>query len=388
MKSLSSLLLVLATLPASATIINLSGLRNTGVDAGGTPLGTGAPDPHYSWFSNPGGVGPTPVVLDHTAFPVGPWLDIAAGPNSRWISPNTNGNGPGGSYVYRTTFTVPAGVDPTQVYVRARWAGDDPGASIALNGVTQVTGGPGFNAWGNFELQRGFVTGLNIIDITVPDAGGCCAGLRIDYTDVRSGAVNEVAIPGLWSSGTGATDGTPGSEDSLAPGVSLVAPGVVTGSTFITTSAGGFPVGSWLGDNNSSAWIAPSTDTNGPEGDYYYQVSFDMTGLDPSSAHIFGRWSVDNFGNEILLNGVPTGNTNPAGAFNSWVDFSISTAEGDGFLPGVNTLTFVVNNAPASNNPAGVRWEVLSATAGRIPEPSGLGLIGLLGLALRRRRSK
>lgn len=380
---LSAVLLTPA--PLLATVVNVAGLYNTGVDAGGTPLGTGASDPNYSFLGSPP-TGTNPVVIDHGAFPVGPWLDIAAGPNSRWISPTSNANGAAGNYTYRTTFTVPAGVDPAQVYIRARWAGDDPGASVALNGTTQVTGGPGFNAWGDFILQRGFVAGVNTLDFTVPDAGGCCTGLRVEYVNAQSGAANELTIPGLWNSGTGSSEGLPGVEDAAAPGVTLS--GVVSGSAFIATSAGGFPIGPWLGDSSHSAWIVPSLDTNGPEGDYIYTMSFDMTGLDPATASIVGRWSLDNFGNDILLNGVSTGNTNLTGAFTSWTDFSISAAEGDAFLPGINTLSFLVNNAPSSNNPAGVRWEFLSTTAAAIPEPSGLIAAALgFGLIVRRRRT-
>jgi hypothetical protein len=155
----------------------------------------------------------------------------------------------------------------------------------------------------------------------------------------------------------------------------------------VARSSGGFPIGPWIGDSRDSAWITPATDTTGPDGDYLYDLVFDMTGLDISTASIFGQWAVDNFGIEILLNGVPTGNSNNNG-FAGYTDFSISAEEGDVFLPGRNTLQFVVNNG-APPGPTGLRVEFLTATAAAVPEPSVsfLGLTGL-GLLLRRRRSR
>ena len=45
----------------------------------------------------------------------------------------------------------------------------------------------------------------------------------------------------------------------------------------------------------------------------------DLTGLDPLTAVIQGSWSTDNSGNDILVNGVSTGNTSPSfGGFTSF----------------------------------------------------------------------
>jgi hypothetical protein len=158
----------------------------------------------------------------------------------------------------------------------------------------------------------------------------------------------------------------------------------------VATSAGGFPIGPWLGDSADSAWITYGADTNGPPINYEFSIPFSLTDLDVDSVTITGRWSSDNTGLDILINGVSTGQTNDV-QFGDWSPFSISSGEGHVFNQDDNTLTFIVENAPPNDNPIGFRAEFTEATANPksvIPEPSAasLSLLGLLTL-LRRRRS-
>src|SRR5262249_36639317 len=53
----------------------------------------------------------------------------------------------------------------------------------------------------------------------------------------------------------------------------------------VATSANGFPIGPWLGDDALSAWIGPATDgsLNGPAGNFDYQLTFSLSGFIPSS---------------------------------------------------------------------------------------------------------
>jgi hypothetical protein len=100
------------------------------------------------------------------------------------------------------------------------------------------------------------------------------------------------------------------------------------GSSGTPLSAGGFPIGPYLGDDAVSAWIGPNNDSqiDGPGGQYEYQTTFTVAGL-LSTASIFGQWSSDNAGIEILLNGADTHNLmNPYGppssySFSHWVPF-------------------------------------------------------------------
>lgn len=165
---------------------------------------------------------------------------------------------------------------------------------------------------------------------------------------------------------------------------------VPSGTTAIRigTSASGFPIPPWVGDNTSSRWIGPNNTSQmiGPVGTYRYETTFSLTGFNPSTASVTGNWSADNAGLNILINGTPLGlNTGPGnGAFTSFHSFTVNS----GFVGGLNTLDFVVNNANGrpGGNPTGLRVEMNgTATATAVPEPDSLLLIllgtGLLGLA-------
>ncbi|MGI9244358.1 MAG: lamin tail domain-containing protein, partial [Verrucomicrobiales bacterium] len=128
----------------------------------------------------------------------------------------------------------------------------------------------------------------------------------------------------------------------------------------------GFPIDPWLANGPSSKWIAPTAAQAGGSaaGNYVYQLSFDLAGLQPGTASISGQWSCDNAGTSILLNGAPTGNSN-SGNFTAFEPFSIN----EGFVSGINTLEFVVNNAGDSANPTGLRVELSGAA--EIEPPAG-----------------
>jgi len=202
-----------------------------------------------------------------------------------------------------------------------------------------------------------------------------------------------VSIPDLYNTGVD-DSGNPLAEDAVDPHYTLVEPSNIVGDAYVTTSAGGFPVGPWLGDNALSTWLTPATNANGPgNGDgspsYWYETSFDLTGLDESTALIQGKWSSDNNGLDILLNGQSTGFTNPL-QFADWSVFTLSADAGHPFVAGVNTLQFVIQNGGGEENPdgpTGVRVEMEGRAF--VPEPTSVALawLGLLGLlSLRRRR--
>lgn len=156
------------------------------------------------------------------------------------------------------------------------------------------------------------------------------------------------------------------------------------------TSAGGFPIGPWLGDNSVSGWIVPANGDgdNSAPGDYVFRTTFNLTGLDPTTALIGGQWLTDNRGMDILLNGVSLGFTtsNPPENFTAWTEFAITS----GFQAGLNTLDFLVrNDGGDSGNPLGLRVE-MTGTASPVPLPAAAWLLlsGLVGFgALGRRRS-
>jgi len=172
------------------------------------------------------------------------------------------------------------------------------------------------------------------------------------------------AIPGLFSTGVG-DNRLPLGEDQTDPHYVWIPNGPLISPlpAYAATSPGGFPIPPWLPDNRVSAWISQNQNTFIPGGtSFTYQTTFDLTGFNPASARITGRWAADNRGQTIILNG--TAVTAPApSSFDAWASFNISS----GFVPGMNRLQFVIFNdpdlaQPQLQNPGGVRVE-LAGTA-------------------------
>ncbi|MCX6955611.1 MAG: VPDSG-CTERM sorting domain-containing protein [Verrucomicrobia bacterium] len=134
------------------------------------------------------------------------------------------------------------------------------------------------------------------------------------------------------------------------------------------------PPGVWLANTSASEWIWQAASGQPTNVDRTFRTTFDMTGLSLSSAVINGRWSTDNLGMDILVNGVSTGQT--ATGFTSWFNFSI----GSGLLvSGVNTIDFVVRD---QGSISGFRAEFTTATASAAGVPDGGTTVVLLGAGL------
>ncbi|MGH3261423.1 MAG: hypothetical protein ACRDNS_05445, partial [Trebonia sp.] len=77
----------------------------------------------------------------------------------------------------------------------------------------------------------------------------------------------------------------------------------VTAAAQVVTSSSTDWYSSWVADDPNSDWIArdASLQNNGPASYAFYR-SFDLTGLDASTASITGTWTIDD-GGSLLLNG-------------------------------------------------------------------------------------
>lgn len=119
------------------------------------------------------------------------------------------------------------------------------------------------------------------------------------------------------------------------------------------TLSEGFPMGRWCQNNASSHWIAPRTDAGNfnEVGLYVYRLCFDLSKFKPNTAEIWGSWSTDNNGVDILINGKGTGYITPLEAYYGMFPFNID----DGFTEGINTIDFIVYNY---NAPTGLRVEI------------------------------
>ena len=120
----------------------------------------------------------------------------------------------------------------------------------------------------------------------------------------------------------------------------------------VVSDTGGFPP-----NTANSFWIAPGKilATNQPVGNYDYQTTIDLTGLDPATASITGNVAADD-SVTILLNGVKKA-TIPLPGWTALLPFTIS---GD-FVPGINKLDFAVPNI---GGPTGLHVQLSGTAAG------------------------
>ena len=127
----AALLLVVGHVAHAASV---PGVYSTGLDDLRGPLAAGAVDPHWELVESPDGQFPGPAArVVNEGFPIPPWV-----PNdgaSKWIGPRADagaGTAPG-NYVYRLRFSLDD-FDPLTTVLTGRWASDNSGVDVRLNG--------------------------------------------------------------------------------------------------------------------------------------------------------------------------------------------------------------------------------------------------------------
>ena len=137
MKILTIVLLVLFQTSLNAEQITT--LFNTGVGDNNRTLHDNDVDPHYKLIKPSIMTGDAIVFTREGGYSIGGWLEDSF--ESTWISPTQNTQAPGHdnrllpNYFYRTTFDL-TGYDRNTVYIGGKWATDNMGLDIVLNGIS------------------------------------------------------------------------------------------------------------------------------------------------------------------------------------------------------------------------------------------------------------
>lgn len=200
-------------------------------------------------------------------------------------------------------------------------------------------------------------------------------GLASIALSTLAGAAN---IPGLYPTGSNGSGGT------LGDGASDLFYSVLSSNnTWYNSNPQGTVInqtsipGVWFPNTSSARWIYDNKLAWVNQGaTVTFRLTFNLTGYNPSTAVLFGSSSADDAG-KIYLNGNFIGNCGP---FTTPTAFSASS----GFLPGVNTLDFVVQDI--GGGVSGLIVPDIGGHVDKIPAPGAAALLGLGGLAAARRR--
>lgn len=192
-----------------------------------------------------------------------------------------------------------------------------------------------------------------------------------------AGAAN---IPGLHPTGSNGSGGT------LGDGASDLFYSVLSSNnTWYNNSPQGTVINQtsipsvWFQNTSSARWIYDNKLAWVNIGaTVTFRLTFNLTGFNPSTAVIFGSSAADD-GGTIYLNGNLIGNCGP---YTTPTAFSANS----GFLPGLNTLDFVVQDTGGAIS--GLIVPDLRGHADKVPGPGAAALLGLGVIAgARRRRS-
>lgn len=179
----TALALAAALLAAPALAAN-PGPFGTGLDATGALLAQNAVDPHYTIVGSSVFGPATYAKLGGAPIDNGAWINDSAA--SAWLVPDPDfffldQAGITDSITYRTSFDLSAFSAPAW-RIDGRWAADDSGLTIRLNGViVPGTAVAQADRWTDFSITSGILPGLNTLEFTTFSTVSP-TGLRVEMT--------------------------------------------------------------------------------------------------------------------------------------------------------------------------------------------------------------
>ena len=193
-------------------------------------------------------------------------------------------------------------------------------------------------------------------------------------------AVHGATIPGFFNTGVDSLGNllAPGNADTHYTLVSEPAAAPTVALVSIANASYNEPNGP------TSSWISPVADgsQNMPVGFYDYRSTIDLSGFNSANVVLTGQAYVDD-SVSIVVNGVTQAS---ASSFQPTL-FTLSGA----FVPGLNTIDYVVDNTYLSSQPGGVsptalRIEFIAVT--NAPEPAliSAGVMVIAAFLSRKRR--
>ena len=177
---------MLAAVPASA--VTITSLYSTGVDGSGIATTGNGADLHWTLAGGTAYTGGT-----NNQFPIGPWINDTT--TSRWITPTNNAadGTPVTTYEFSTTFDL-TGLKASTAAISGAFAADDS-ATIFLNGVQiGAANQGGYRFTTNFNINSGFIAGVNTLTFTALNSGAGPTGLNV----LVSGTATAVPEPATW----------------------------------------------------------------------------------------------------------------------------------------------------------------------------------------------
>jgi hypothetical protein len=200
----ATLAIAAALVPVAAPAVTISTLFNTGVNDSGVALPDNTPEQHFILTSVPGGTSSIITEASPGFQYIPPWIGNSA--TSAWIRPDNPGTiDPAGSYTFQLTFDL-SGYVLSTVNIAGRWATDNSGTNILVNGTPTGQTATGYESWTNFTIAQNLLTaGSNTIAFVVLNLndGNFPTGLRVEFTTATASQVPLPAPLLLFATGLG-----------------------------------------------------------------------------------------------------------------------------------------------------------------------------------------